>query len=67
MVGRGSLDRTPTNVLRDVNELEQFGILELKKSRREGRQQEILRPEFNWDGFEVQITPQNVPKKKRAA
>ena len=61
------LDRTPTNVLRDVHELEQFGILELKKSRREGRQQEILRPEFNWDGFEVQITPKNMPKKKRAA
>jgi len=51
------LDRAPANVLRDVHELKDLGILELKKSRREGRKQEILRPEFNWDGFEVQMSP----------
>lgn len=49
------LGRASSNVFRDAQELESFGVLELKRTRRTGRMQEIMRPEFPWDGFEIEM------------
>jgi predicted transcriptional regulator len=60
------LGRAPTNVFRDAQELAGYGILELKPSRREGRAQDIVRPEFHWDGFEIEIGKKKGRGKKAA-
>ena len=49
------LERTPTNVQRDVHELAELGIVELKKTRRKGQKRERLQPEYNWDGFDIAV------------
>ncbi len=49
------LERTPTNVQRDVHELADLGIVELKKTRRKGQKKERIQPEYNWDGFDVAV------------
>jgi predicted transcriptional regulator len=62
------LGRASTNVFRDVQELAGFGVLELKRTQREGRAQDVMRPEFPWDGFEIDMngssghTPRKKPK-----
>ncbi len=42
-------------MFRDAQELAGFGILELNRTQREGREQDIMRPEFPWDGFEIEM------------
>lgn len=49
------LGRTPTNVQRDVHELAELGIVELKKTKKKGQKREILQPEYNWDGFDIAV------------
>ena len=49
------LERTPTNVQRDVHELAELGIIELKKTRKKGQKRETLQPEYNWDGFDIAV------------
>jgi predicted transcriptional regulator len=49
------LGRTPTNVQRDVHELADLGIIELKKTRKKGQKREVLQPECNWDGFDIAV------------
>lgn len=49
------LGRTTANVQRDVNELAELGIIELKKAKKKGQKREIVTPEFNWDGFDIAV------------
>jgi predicted transcriptional regulator len=49
------LGRTPSNVQRDVNELADFGIIELKRTRKKGKKRETLQPTYNWDGFDIAV------------
>ena len=49
------LGRALPNVHRDVHELAEYGIVELKKVRKKGQKRESLHPEYNWDGFDVAV------------
>jgi len=49
------LDRSATNVKKDVDELAKLGILELKKVRTKNQKREALQPEYNWDGFDIAV------------
>ena len=49
------LDRAQQNVQKDVQELAQFGIIELKRTRKKGQKCESVQPEFNWDGFDIAV------------
>lgn len=49
------LNRAQQNVQKDVQELAQFGIIELKKKRKKGQKRESLQPEYNWDGFDIAV------------
>ena len=49
------LGRSLPNVHRDVHELADFGIIELKKNRKKGQKRESLQPEYNWDGFDIAV------------
>ena len=49
------LGRTTANVQRDVNELAELGIIELKKAKKKGQKREIVTPEYNWDGFDIAV------------
>ena len=49
------LGRALPNVHRDVHELAEYGIIELKKSRKKGQKRESLQPEYNWDGFDIAV------------
>lgn len=49
------LDRAQQNVQRDVQELADLGIVELKRVRKKGQKRESLQPEFNWDGFDIAV------------
>jgi predicted transcriptional regulator len=49
------LGRSLPNVHRDVHELAEYGIVELKKVRKKGQKRESLHPEYNWDGFDVAV------------
>jgi len=49
------LGRALPNVHRDVHELAEYGIIELKKSRKKGQKRESLLPEYNWDGFDIAV------------
>lgn len=49
------LDRAQQNVQRDVQELADLGIVELKRIRKKGQKRESLQPEFNWDGFDIAV------------
>jgi len=49
------LNRAQQNVQKDVRELAELGIIELKKRRKKGQRRESLQPEFNWDGFDIAV------------
>jgi predicted transcriptional regulator len=49
------LGRALPNVHRDVHELAEYGIIELKKVRKKGQKRESLHPEYNWDGFDIAV------------
>lgn len=49
------LNRAQQNVQRDVQDLAQLGIIELKKTRKKGQKRESLQPEYNWDGFDIAV------------
>jgi len=49
------LGRALPNVHRDVHELAEYGIIELKKCRKKGQKRESLQPEYNWDGFDIAV------------
>jgi predicted transcriptional regulator len=49
------LERQLPNVQRDVRELAQFGILELKKLKKKESQRESVQPVFPWSGFDVAV------------
>ena len=49
------LGRALPNVHRDVHELAEYGIIELKRSRKKGQKRESLQPEYNWDGFDIAV------------
>ncbi|MBI2607183.1 MAG: helix-turn-helix domain-containing protein [Deltaproteobacteria bacterium] len=49
------LNRAQQNVQKDVQELAQLGIIELKKARKKGQKRESLQPEYNWDGFDIAV------------
>jgi predicted transcriptional regulator len=49
------LERTQKSVQRDVLELAEIGIIELKLMRAKGKKRESLQPEFNWDGFDIAV------------
>ena len=38
-----------------TEELAQLGIIELKRTRKEGQKRESLQPEYNWDGFDIAV------------
>lgn len=49
------LGRTVANVQRDVHELAQFGVIELRKARKKGQKRETLQPECNWDALDIAV------------
>ena len=49
------LGRALPNVHRDVHELAEYGVIELKKTRKKGQKRESLHPEYNWDGFDIAV------------
>ena len=49
------LERAPGNVKKDVDELAELGILELKKKKTKDQGREAIQPEYNWDGFDIAV------------
>jgi len=49
------LNRAQPNVQKDVQELTELGILELKKTRKKGQKRESLQPQYRWDGFDIAV------------
>ncbi len=49
------LGREQSNVQKDVQELAQLGVIELKRTRKKGQKRESLQPEYNWDGFDIAV------------
>jgi len=49
------LGRAAANVQKDVHALAEYGIVELKKTRKKGQKRESLHPEYNWDGFDIAV------------
>lgn len=49
------LDRAISNVQKDVAELAEYGIIELKKKRKKGQKRETVEPHYNWDGFDIAV------------
>jgi predicted transcriptional regulator len=49
------LGRASSNVQKDIHELAEYGIVELKKRRKKGQKREYLSPECNWDGFDIAV------------
>ena len=49
------LGRTTANVQRDVSDLAELGIIELKKAKKKGQKREVVTPEYNWDGFDIAV------------
>jgi predicted transcriptional regulator len=49
------VDRVQRNVQRDVQVLAELGIIELKLLHSNGQKRESLKPEFNWDGFDIAV------------
>ena len=50
-----SLNRATSNVQKDVHDLADYGIIELKKVKRKGMKRVSLQPEYNWDGFDIAV------------
>lgn len=49
------LGRIPANVHRDVHELADLGIIQLRKFKKKGQKRESILPEYNWDGFDIAV------------
>jgi predicted transcriptional regulator len=49
------LGRAQQNVQRDVQELSELGILDLKRVQKRGKKGESIQPEFNWSGFDIAV------------
>ena len=49
------LGRALPNVHRDIHELAEYGIIELKKTKKKGQKRESLYPTYNWDGFDIAV------------
>lgn len=49
------LGRASTNVQKDVHDLAEYGIIELKKTHKKGQKRESLQPKYNWDGFDIAV------------
>jgi predicted transcriptional regulator len=49
------LARAPSNVKKDVDELAELGVLELKKRRTKEQGRRAVQPEYNWDGFDIAV------------
>lgn len=49
------LDRSQPNVQKDVQDLADLGILELKRTKSSGQRQESLKPHCPWDEFDVAV------------
>ena len=49
------LERQLRNVQKDVHELAELGIIQLKKTRKKGQKREYFHPEYNWDGFDIAV------------
>jgi predicted transcriptional regulator len=49
------LGRATPNVQKDVHDLAEYGIIELKKIKKKGLKRTSLQPEYNWDGFDIAV------------
>ena len=49
------LVRAQSNVQKDVQELAELGILELKSIQKDGNKRKSLQPIFEWDGFDIAV------------
>jgi predicted transcriptional regulator len=49
------LGREQSNVQKDIQELAQLGVIELKRTRKKGQKRESVQPEYNWDGFDIAV------------
>jgi predicted transcriptional regulator len=49
------LGRAVANVQRDVKELAEFGVIELRKTRKKGQKRETIQPECNWDVLNIAV------------
>jgi len=49
------LNREQSNVHRDIQELSNLGVVQLKRMRKKGQKRESLRPEYHWDVFEIAV------------
>ena len=49
------LDREQSNVQRDVHELANLGVIQLRRIKKKDQKRESLRPEYNWDVFEIAV------------
>ena len=49
------LNRATPNVQKDVTELAEMGIVELKKYRKKGQKRSCVRPLFKWSGFDIAV------------
>ncbi len=49
------LNRAVANVQRDVHELAEFGVIELRKTRKKGQKRETIQPECNWDALDIAV------------
>ncbi len=49
------LNRAISNVQKDVSELAEYGIIELKKKRKKGQNRETVEPHYKWDGFDIAV------------
>ena len=49
------LGRSQQNVHKDVHYLADLGIIDLKRTRKNGSKRESVEPQFNWDGFDVAV------------
>lgn len=49
------LNREQSNVHRDIQELANLGVVQLKRMRKKGQKRESLRPEYHWDVFEIAV------------
>ena len=52
------LKREQANVQRDVSYLASLGIIDLVKSK--GPKNDIVEPQFNWSGFEIELSKKQV-------
>ena len=49
------LRRAQSNVQKDVYELADLGVLELKRTSKRGQKKERVQPQFKWAGFDIAV------------